>query len=347
MAAVKIALVGCGSVSQHYLADLRKSPDAQVVAVCDERIERAEGRAREFGVPAVYGSLADLLAAEPFDLLINTTGMQTHYPLNRLALEAGRNVLCEKPIASTLAQGQELLALAKRKGVRIWGAPNAVTSPQFRCLAELLASGEIGKVHAAHACYGHSGPSWGPWFYRKGGGSLYDLGVYSVTTLTGLLGPARAIVALAGTAIPEREIEGERVQVEADDNTMLLIDHGDAVYSHIQTGFVYRRHREDRTIELIGTRGAANLLGWDWAPKGVEVWSDEHPEWQTRCPDAGSYTWQHGASYLAACLVSGSEPLMTGEHAVHVLDVMNSALESAATGRRVEVRSSFRHPLFA
>src|SRR5205823_13764929 len=146
-------------------------------------------------------------------------------------------VFCEKPIATSLREGQLLLDQAQAHGVRLFGAPNAVTSPAFRCLAEIVASGEIGRVHAAHGRYGHGGPSWGPWFYRKGGGSLFDLGVYNITTLTGLLGPARGVVALSGIAVPERIVEGERVQVEADDNIMLLMDHGDAVFSCVQTGF--------------------------------------------------------------------------------------------------------------
>jgi predicted dehydrogenase len=272
--------------------------------------------------------------------------MPEHYPVNLQALQAGKHVLSEKPIATSLADAQRLLKTARERGGRLFGAPNAVTSPAFRCLAEIVGPGRIGKVFVAHGRYGHTGPGWGPWFYRKGGGSLFDLGVYNVTTLTGILGPARSVVALSGTAVPERIVAGERVAVEADDNTMLLIDHGGAVFSSVTTGFVYGRHREDRTVDLIGTQGSAYLLGWDWQPAGVEVWTQGRKAPQTLAKDQGEYRWEGGGSYIAECLATGRPSLMTAEHALHVLEVMLAAHESAASGQRVAVTSRFPWPLF-
>ncbi len=347
MSRIKVAVAGCGNVSESYLPDLRQSPHVELVSVCDAVAARAARRAEQFAVPHHFADFDRMLAGPPFDLLINLTAMPSHFPLNLKALQAGRHVLCEKPIAGALADGQRLLQEAAARGVRLFGAPNAVISPAFRGMAGILASGEIGRVHAAHGRYGHAGPGWGPWFYRRGGGSLFDLGVYNITTLTGLLGPARGVVALSGIAIPERMVEGERVQVEADDNTMLLIDHGDTVFSCVQTGFVYRNHRSDRTVELIGTKGCVNLLGHDWEPEGVEVWSEATGEWQSRCPDQKGYGWQTGGSYVAACLATGSPSLMTGEHAFHVLEVMLAAHASAASGGRVDVESRFPWPIMA
>lgn len=347
MARIRVAVAGCGSVSQYYLADLRQSLHVELVSVCDARPERAARRAEEFGVPHHFGGFDAMLAGPAFDLLVNLTAMPHHFPLNLKALQAGRHVFCEKPIATTLADGRRLLEEAAARGVQLLGAPNVVTSPAFQCMAAILASGEIGRVHAAHGRYGHGGPSWGPWFYRQGGGSLFDLGVYNVTTLTGLLGPARGVVALSGIAIPERTVEGERVSVEADDDTMLLMDHGSVVFSCVQTGFVYRVHRSDRTIELIGTHGCVNLLGHDWGPEGVEIWTEARTGWETRGEDQQSYGWQHGASSMAEGLATGQPCAMTGEHAFHVLEVMLAALESAKTGRRVEVHSRFPWPILA
>lgn len=342
---IKVGLAGCGSVAGYYLPNLRESPFVELISVCDVVRARAERRAAENDVPHTFVHIDEMLDGPKFDLLINTTAMQAHYPLNKKALIAGVHVFCEKPIATTLDQGKELLNLAKQKNLELWGAPNVVTSPQFRCMAEILQSGEVGQVYAAHACYGHAGPSWGPWFYKKGGGCLYDLGVYNVTTLTGLLGPAKAVVSLSGTAIPERQIEGEAVKVEADDNTMLLIDHGSCVYSHIQTGFTYRVQNEDRSIELIGTKGAMNLLGFDWAPGGVQVWTESQSVWKTLCTEQGGYQWQSGGGYVAACLATGVQSLMTGEHAFHVLEVMQGTLKSAETGQRVAIESTFAWPI--
>lgn len=343
---IRVAVAGCGSVSERYLNDLNKSPYVEMVSVCDTVPARAEKRAAQFNVPTWFGDFDAMLAGPPFDLLVNTTAMQSHYALNLKALQAGKHVHSEKPFAATLEEGRLLLETAKQKGVRLFAAPNVVTSPAFRCMAEVVASGEIGRVHAAHGCYGHGGPSWGAWFYKKGGGSVFDLAVYNITFLTGLLGPARSVMAMAGTAIPERIVDGEPVRCEADDNAMLLLDHGSAVFSCIQTGFVYGPCRDERTVELIGTKGSVNLLGWDWEPKGVEVHSEKTIGWEVRCTDQQGYDWSRCGSYACEWLATGTSAPMTAEHAFHALEVMIAAHRSSATGRRVEVKSKFNWPIF-
>jgi predicted dehydrogenase len=345
MSRIKVAVAGCGRVSVYYLADLTESPYVELVSVCDVVARRAEERARAFGVPHHFAEFDRMLDGPPFDLLVNLTAMPFHFPLNQKVLRAGRHVFCEKPIATSLEEGQLLMSDASARGVQLFGAPNAVTSPAFRCMAGIVASGEIGPVHAAHGRYGHGGPSWGPWFYRKGGGSLFDLGVYNITTLTGLLGPVQNVAALSGVAIPERMVEGDRVQVEADDNIMLLMDHGEAVFSCVQTGFVYGPHRSDWTVELIGTRGSAYLLGHDWDPRGVALCLEAQPDGEPRCPDQQGYGWEQGASSVAECLAAGRPCAMTGEHAFHVLEVMLAAHQAAETGRRVTVESRFPWPI--
>jgi predicted dehydrogenase len=279
--------------------------------------------------------------------------MPSHYPVSRKALEAGRHVWSEKPMALTVADAGRLLALAGRKGVSIHAAPTCVLSPQFEFMARTIAAGKLGRVSAAHSIYGHGGRLWSPWFFQKGGGSLYDLGVYNVTTLTGLLGPAKSVVGVAGTAIATRIVEGQPVKAEADDNTMLIVEHANAVYSHIQTGYVYfsaKRHDDTtyrhRTIDIVGTDGVMHLVGYDWGPKGVDLAERNAPEYRTYITDPGSYKWQHGVSYLAECMANGKKPLLTGAHALHVLEVMNACHESQRTGRRVGVRSTFDWPIF-
>src|SRR5206468_3268974 len=136
--------------------------------------------------------------------------------------------------------GRELLALSKKKGVRLWGAPTPVNSPQFAFMARTLAAGKLGRVAAGHADYGHTGPNWSSFFYEKGGGSMPDLMVYNLTTLTGLLGPAKSVVAMTSIVTPTRIIDRKgEITVAAEDNAMLLLDHGQGVISHVQSGFNY------------------------------------------------------------------------------------------------------------
>jgi len=350
---IRVGVIGCGSVSGAYLPQLASSPHVELVSTCDLIVERAAQRARRFGVPKHYADIDAMLAGAPFELLVNLTDMQAHEDLNRRALEAGKHVWSEKPIASSLAAARGLVATAKERGVRIWGAPIVVASPQFGFLAKTLASGALGRVAAAHADYGHTGPGWSAFFYEAGGGSLPDLGVYNLTTLTGLLGPARAVVAMTSIVTPAREIHGRgEIRVEAEDNAMVLLDHGQGVISHVQCGFNYfNPHGHEgkgetrHTISIVGSTGALGLVGYDWEPLGVDLATREHPQFTRHATDPGDYLWQRGASLVAECLATGKEPLFTPEHAIHVLEVIIAARESQATGRRIDIETRFRWPL--
>jgi predicted dehydrogenase len=341
----RAAIAGCGSVSSEYLADLRDNPDVQVVALCDILPERARTRAAEFGIPAHFGSVDEMLVGADFSLLVNTTSMPAHGAVNRAGLQAGKDVWSEKPFAATLEEARDLMRLADERGARLYAAPTTVTSPAFRCMAETLHSGRIGPVYAARAWYGHGGPGWGPWFYQKGGGAMFDLAVYNITTLTGLLGPARAVTALMGSAIPTREVEGVTVQVEADDNVALLMDHGGCVFSCVQSGFVYGPYAQELSVEIVGVGGSVSLLGWDWLPRGVALRPSDGPR-ELLTQGTEGYSWRQGVSHLAACRAAGVEPAMTLEHAYHVLEVMLAARESSDSGRRMAVSSTFQWPIY-
>jgi predicted dehydrogenase len=209
-----------------------------VVSLCDIRPKRARKQAEKFKVAHFYPHIDKMLAGESFDFLIDLTDMQEHEHLNRQALSAGKHVWSEKPIANSLAAGQELLRTAQEKKLRLWGAPITVQSPQFEFMARTLAQGTLGRIAAAHADYGHEGPDWSSFFYEKGGGSMPDLMVYNLTSLTGLLGPAQHVTAMLSIVTHEREITGQgRIKVAAEDNAMVLLDHGHGVISHVQSGF--------------------------------------------------------------------------------------------------------------
>jgi len=248
-----------------------------------------------------------------------------------------------------------LLRIAREKKRRLWGAPITVQSPQFAFMARTLAQGALGYVAAAHADYGHEGPNWSSFFYEKGGGSMPDLAVYNMTSLTGLLGPAKHVSAMLSIVTPEREIsEKGRVRVTEEDNAMVLLDHGKGVISHVQSGFNYfnpHGHEgsgEQRyTITIIGSGGFLGLVGYDWAPQGVDFATREQPKPERHATDAKGYIWQQGAALAAECLVTGRELLVTPEHALHVLEIITAARVSQETGRRIALKSTFRWPILS
>lgn len=351
---VRVGVIGCGSVSHKYLPHLAACPFAELVSVCDRIPDRAAQAAKRWKVPAHYPHIDAMFAGEHFDLFVDLTDMQEHEALNRKALDFGKHVWSEKPIANSLTAGQGLLRLAKSKGIRLWGAPTPVASPQFTAMAKLLGEGAIGRVAAATASYGWTGPDWASFFYEPGGGSLPDLGVYNLTSLTGLLGPARSVTAMVSVVTPTRRIQGKgEVKVAAEDNAQVLLDHGNGVISHMQCGFNYfTPHEHDfagmthHSLTVIGSGGTLALVGYDWAPQAVDLGTPKTGGKLRRLADGKSdYVWQNGASLAAECLATGKEPLVTPEHALHVLEVMQAAVESQRNGRRVAMKSTFKWPV--
>jgi predicted dehydrogenase len=350
---VRVGVIGCGNVSHTYLPHLAKNPQVVLVSTCDIIFKRAKTQAAKFNIPNQYLNIEKMLKGAPFDLLVNLTDMQEHERLNNQALEAGRNVWSEKPMANSLAGGQALLETAKSKGLRIWGAPAMVVSPQFAFMAKTLAAGKLGRLAAAHASYGHGGPNWSSFFYENGGGSLPDLGVYNLTTLTGLLGPAKSVVAMTSVVTPTREIQGKgEVRVMGEDNAMVLMDHGGGLLSHVQSGFNYfspkghfSNEEQQHTLKIVGTTGVMGLVGYDWNPRGVDLATKKEPVLKRFATDKHDFVWEMGASMAAECIATQKDLLITPEHALHVLEVIQATRESQKTGIRIPLSSTFKWPV--
>lgn len=352
---IRVGIIGCGSVSTQYLPHLSKSPYAELVSACDIIPERAKKAAEAYHIPNHYPSIEKMLAGAPFDLLVVTTDMQEHGRLNKIAIQAGKHVWSEKPLANTYQEGKQLVDLARQKGVRIWGAPVVVNSPQFAFMARAINEGKLGKIAAAHAHYGHLGPTWSAFFYEKLGGSMPDLGVYNMASLTGLLGPVKSVVAMLNIITPTRTVDNRPnpIKVEAEDNAMVLMEHASGALSHVQCGFNYfdpyghgGTGQDKPTISIWGTEGNMHLIGYDWAPFGVDMATKENDERTIRhAEDTGTYVWQEGASVIAKSLATGVEPLVNVEHSLHVLEIIEAARKSQEEGKRIALQSTFKWPV--
>ena len=350
---IRVGIIGCGSVSGVYLPHLSKSPYAEVVSLCDIKIERARQRAERFNIKNYYPNINEMLSGVPFELLLNLTDMQQHGLLNRQALMAKKYVWSEKPMANTYKEGRALYELAIKQGVRIWGAPAVVNSPQFAFMAKQINAKSLGRIAAVHAHYGHDGPDWSAFFYEKDGGSLPDLGVYNISSLTGLLGPAKSLVAMTNVVTPERKVRDKgQIKVVAEDNSMIILEHQNNILSHIQCGFNYfNPHGHDGsgevrpTISIIGSEGNMNMIGYDWQPLGVELATVKNPKLQLLETDSKGFQWQEGASAICEYLSTGKEPLIDAEHALHVLEIIEATRLSQQQGKRIQLKSNFKWPI--
>jgi predicted dehydrogenase len=351
---LRVAIIGCGSVSNRYIPHLQTSALIQIVSLCDIKPERAIAQNKEYKVnAATYGNIDDMLKGVPFDMMVTLTDMQKHGELNKKALLAGKHVWSEKPMANTYAEGKALLELARSKGLKLWGAPAVVNSPQFAFMSKSIQAGKLGRIASAHGQYGHTGPTWSAFFYEKGGGSMPDLGVYNMATLTGLLGPAKSVMAMLSIVNPERTVDDKgKIKVEAEDNAHVLLEHANGVISHVMCGFNYfdphgheAKGQELHSIQIFGDKGNMRLIGYDWETNGVILDDSWERAGVLHEKETGGYQWQEGATKVGESIVNKTEPHINVEHALHVLEIIEAARKSSAIGMKVKLTSSFQWPM--
>jgi len=316
-----------------------------VSAVYDVDERKRHGAAARYQVdPSLTGPDA-LIRRDDVDIVLVLTSMVPHGELTRAALEAGKHVLVEKPVATALADAAALVELSHTSPGHLICAPHIVLSPTFRAIHDAVRAGDIGDLLTARARYGWAGPWWGDWFYEPGGGSLFDLGVYNVTTLCALFGPARRVTAMVGTAIPTREVNGREVEVRADDNAHVLLDFGDSRFAAVTTGFTMQKYRSP-AVELYGSQGTIQLLGDDWAPEGWELWRNDERCWRLNPETDPHWQWTDGLRHLVDCVETGATPVTRPEHAFHALEIMLAAQAAGADGYARQITSDFPAVVF-
>jgi predicted dehydrogenase len=344
-----LGVIGCGSVFagpyRGMIDRLHAAGRVHMSAVFDLDEEKRRGAAAYYGLDAELSEPAAVVERDGVDVVLVLTSMNEHGPLARLALEAGKHVLGEKPMATSLEQAAELVELARRGPGMLVCAPHILLSPTFRRVHEAVRAGKVGRLLTARARYGWAGPWWGEWFYRAGGGSLFDLGIYNVTSLCALFGPARRVTAFAGVAIPERSVRGRTIEVEADDNAHVLLDFGEARFAAVTTGFTMQKYRSP-AIELYGSEGTIQLLGDDWAPEGWELWRNDHASWSLFPESDPHWQWTDGLRHLVDCVETGRAAITRPEQAYHALEVMLAAQAAGRDGVARPIESDFPDPTY-
>lgn len=344
---VRIGIIGCGSVVRRpymtLIDRLRNRGKVEVALACDVDASRGEILEDEWGVTHFTTDYREVIQSAAVDLVLVTTSMAEHGPMALAALEAGKHVLVEKPMATTLEEAAQLVAVAKESPGHLVCAPHVLLSATYQSMWQRVQEGQIGEIHLARGRYGWAGPWWGKWYYQAGGGPLYDLGVYNVTSLTGFLGPAQRVTAMTGTAIPEREIDGEQINVDTEDNFQILIDFGNICFAVVTTGFTIQKYRGP-AIELYGTTGTIQMMGNDWAPKGYELWLNDVGAWQVHAETDATWPWTDGLRHLVACIQEERQPIIRPEHAYHVTEIMIKAAEAGRDGQTKEIESTFELP---
>ena len=352
---VQVAVVGCGNISGIYLKNLtEKYTNIHVYAVSDLIEENVRKAAQEYQVEKIL-TLEEILADDRVEIVLNLTTPPLHYDLSKKILMAGKHVYVEKPLALTYAEGKELVALAEERGLLIGCAPDTFLGSGLQTCRKIIDDGLVGDVIGASCfmmCHGHE--SWHPnpaFYYKIGGGPLFDMGPYYLTALVQMIGSVKSISGMASISMPTRKITsqpnyGKTIEVEVPThvNGLLRFANG-ALGSLIMSFDVWGSYLP--RIEVYGTRGS--LVAPDPNTFGGEVLLKQYFDQDFhRCPliaENAENCRGIGLWDMAECLRSNRKDVRaSGKMALHVLEIMESIHKSSQEGTQVELESTCEKP---
>jgi predicted dehydrogenase len=339
---VGVGVIGAGNVVWAYLQVLDRLVPRGLAwegPICARRRDAWPGiLARRPGANLVPD--AEQVLESDVSVVVIITPPDTHASYARAALEAGKHVVCEKPVGMSRAEAEPVFGLAASRGLRLLAAPFVQLSPTFRELWTRVHDGEIGHVHSGRGLYGNAGSTWAAWLHEGGVGPLAEAGVYNLKSLTALIGPVTEVFAADAVAVPVRDAEGRRIERPDPDVSHVILRHVGGALSSVTSGQAMQRYRRPG-LELYGTEGTANLLGDDWDPTGLEIWRNRDAAWTSFDPIDATWLWADGLREAVVALTDDREPLTSAEHDLHLLDVIDAARVSTSENRPIQVTSGF------
>ena len=382
MERTRVAMIGVGAISGIYLQNITKVfRELDLVGVCDLIPERAEKGAAyvkeqiEAGAPVrqpkIYSDMYEAFQDPEVEVILNLTRPHEHYEVTRQALLHGKHVYSEKPLGVDMEEAQQLIALAEEKNLRLGGAPDTFMGAGIQTARRLIDDGMIGDVvgaSCAMVCHGHE--TWHPdpeFYYKRGGGSMLDMGPYYVTALVQLLGEAKGVMGMTKTTFPHRTItsephHGEDIAVDVDTYLSGNILFSNGAIARIFTTFgVY--YTQQARFEVYGTEGTLvvpdpNTFGGPvmllrpedqaaapktdpaLAKKSVPQFYNGYKE-MPLLYDYNENSRALGLADMCKALRTGRDHRANYQQQRHVLEIMTSFSKSSETGAFVPLTSHY------
>jgi predicted dehydrogenase len=342
---ITIAIVGAGNIAGPYAEDLLSYEHVVLAGIADLDAARAEALAVKHGVSA-YASLAEVLADPAIDLVVNLTIHHAHYAVSRQIIEAGKHVYSEKPLATSYAEARELVELADKHGVRLGASPFTYMGEAQQTAWKTLRESQIGTVRLAYAEVNWGRieswhPNPGP-FYEVG--ALWDVGVYPLTMLTTLFGPARQISSYGKLLYPDRVTkEGIPFSISTPDFVVSMIELANGTLVRLTTNFYVKTTQQNSGIELHGDGGTLHLASWQsfdaWV--GYADFGKPFADVPHVRPAPPKTAWGRGVAEMAQAMQEDRPHRATGKQAAHIVEILEGASTSIHTGRPVAIASTF------
>lgn len=355
MRKVNVAIVGCGNISGIYLKNLTtKYHNVHVYAISDLIEANAKAKSEEYGIERIM-TFEEIIADPNVEIVLNLTTPPIHYSLCKKALEAGKNVYVEKPLSLNYQQGKELVELAEEKGLLLGCAPDTFLGAGLQTCRKIIDEGLLGDIIGATAymlCHGHESWHPGPEFYYKvGGGPMFDMGPYYLTALVNMIGSVDSVSGMTAISMPKRTITsqpkyGQIIDVEVPTHVNGLLRFSNGAIGNIITSFDVWGSSVPR-IEVHGTRGSMIVPDpncFDGEVLVKQYFDKEFKNYPLVTPDSEN-SRGIGLSDMADCLLSGrKDHRANGKMALHVLEIMEKIHTSSDEHREIKLESTCERP---
>ncbi|MGQ9514444.1 MAG: Gfo/Idh/MocA family protein [Thermoproteota archaeon] len=353
--AVGIAFIGCGNISGPYAESVLTHPDKlRLIGAYDLVSERARSFSKKYKCIA-FESIEQVLSSDEVELIVNLTIHTAHAQVTRLALEAGKHVHSEKPLATNREDGNFLVKLASKKNLLLGCSPFVILGEAQQTLWKAVRDGVAGEVLCSSADMMHGRiESWHPnpeAFFAPGAGPMLDVGCYPLNVLTSILGPVRSVRGQAKTLISKREVgsgpnKGKIFMVTTPDHIDSTLEFSNGTVGRLSASFVVDKSAHTG-IEITGLKGTLRIdspVEFDsnvsFCPIGMRDWK---PLPILAKPFRG-VEWSRGLLDMADAIRGGRQPRCSGEQANHILDICLSILEASELGREVRLSTTFKVP---
>jgi predicted dehydrogenase len=348
-----VGIIGAGNISSQYLTAMKGFPVLDIRAIADMRPEVAAKKAAEFGVKTK--SVDDLLADPSVDIIVNLTIPRAHVAVGLRAIAAGKHIYGEKPLGVTFAEGKQLIAAAKKKGVRVGSAPDTFLGGGHQQARAVIDSGKLGTIvggTAFFACPGHE--YWHPdpaFYYDVGGGPVLDMGPYYITDLVNLLGPVKQVQAMSLTPHKSRPIrsepkKGQMMPVKVLTHVTGTLQFVSGALIQVTLSFDVPKHSH-KPYEIFGTEGSMLVPDPNWFGGEVKIAKPRAEQWDdvpVKLPYADANYRSLGVADMAHAILSGRPHRASGELALHVLEVMEAFATASKSGQIVKIKTRAERP---
>ncbi|MBQ8525165.1 MAG: Gfo/Idh/MocA family oxidoreductase [Clostridia bacterium] len=358
----KVAVVGCGMFANaQYFLNISKEANAVCVAAVDIVEERAIEACEKYNIPNHYKTVYELIESCDFDIAIDAASIQAHHEINMAVLSAGKHLISQKPAAPTVEAITEQIELAEKMNVKFVCVPIHPMRYDLNIAKQMIADGAIGVPYYAKCNMSHGGPEYfqyreadPSWFFEPGAGALVDMGVHGLQIVTSVMGPAKKIACMAKVTTPTREVrsgnyDGKKIKTDMlPDQYVITLDFGEGRMAMVDTGFSQKASRAPQ-LEIFGESGTISFTKPYMTNPKPEVYIDS--------PERGIRGWIEPMDWInipkkliSQCCCLGdiinsvendTKPVLSPEHARHVLEIMCKIPEAIETGRTIDLKTTF------